>query len=282
MSKKGFIHCFVSYKGGTGRTVACANIAYQLAKMGKRVLVVDMDIDGPGMAVTADLPKETVKERSIVRFLKSPDMPYQNFIIRREISTTERATPVVLDFLVAPLSADAGDALPTHGSELAGKISRLRNSLLSDYDVVLIDSASGMSDYTALAFSISDFVTICMRYSRQHFEGSLRFIHLIGGLKRSKRYFLKDFFVLASAVPEPTTGFEFKRRDDVLEEVAAVCNLLKGNAPPITEKIEIIREFSELKWFEEILTRPSPAFDDYQNNAAMCSSQYNRWHEAQE
>lgn len=40
---------FYSYKGGVGRTMALSNIAYLLAKAGKRVLVVDFDLEAPGL-----------------------------------------------------------------------------------------------------------------------------------------------------------------------------------------------------------------------------------------
>jgi cellulose biosynthesis protein BcsQ len=40
---------FYSYKGGTGRTMTAANIACLLAKAGRRVLVVDFDLEAPGV-----------------------------------------------------------------------------------------------------------------------------------------------------------------------------------------------------------------------------------------
>ncbi|GAB2919808.1 FxSxx-COOH system tetratricopeptide repeat protein [Streptomyces heilongjiangensis] len=40
---------FYSYKGGTGRTMALANTAWILASAGNRVLVVDWDLDAPGL-----------------------------------------------------------------------------------------------------------------------------------------------------------------------------------------------------------------------------------------
>lgn len=40
---------FYSYKGGTGRTMALANTAWILASSGNRVLVVDWDLDAPGL-----------------------------------------------------------------------------------------------------------------------------------------------------------------------------------------------------------------------------------------
>ena len=45
----GRIVTFYSYKGGTGRSMALANIAWILAGGGKRVLVVDWDLEAPGL-----------------------------------------------------------------------------------------------------------------------------------------------------------------------------------------------------------------------------------------
>jgi MinD-like ATPase involved in chromosome partitioning or flagellar assembly len=49
----GRIITFYSYKGGTGRSMALANYAVYLARMpemaGKRVLVIDWDLEAPGL-----------------------------------------------------------------------------------------------------------------------------------------------------------------------------------------------------------------------------------------
>jgi hypothetical protein len=45
----GQITTFYSYKGGTGRTMLLANVAWILASAGKRVLVIDWDLEAPGL-----------------------------------------------------------------------------------------------------------------------------------------------------------------------------------------------------------------------------------------
>ena len=40
---------FYSYKGGTGRTLALANVASYLARFGFRVCIIDMDLEAPGI-----------------------------------------------------------------------------------------------------------------------------------------------------------------------------------------------------------------------------------------
>src|SRR4051812_23386231 len=47
--KPGRIYTFYSYKGGTGRTMALANVAWILASAGRRVLTIDWDLEAPGL-----------------------------------------------------------------------------------------------------------------------------------------------------------------------------------------------------------------------------------------
>jgi MinD-like ATPase involved in chromosome partitioning or flagellar assembly len=44
-----YVTTFYSYKGGVGRTMALINVAMLLANAGKRVLVVDFDLEAPGI-----------------------------------------------------------------------------------------------------------------------------------------------------------------------------------------------------------------------------------------
>src|SRR5690349_17392957 len=47
--RNGRVVTFYSYKGGTGRTMALANVAFILASNGHRVLVADWDLESPGL-----------------------------------------------------------------------------------------------------------------------------------------------------------------------------------------------------------------------------------------
>src|SRR4051812_6074055 len=45
----GRIITFYSYKGGTGRSFLLANVAWILASTGRRILLVDWDLEAPGL-----------------------------------------------------------------------------------------------------------------------------------------------------------------------------------------------------------------------------------------
>lgn len=47
--REGRIVTFYSYKGGTGRTMALVNVGWILASNGLRVLLVDWDLEAPGL-----------------------------------------------------------------------------------------------------------------------------------------------------------------------------------------------------------------------------------------
>src|ERR1700704_4721655 len=56
--KKGKSITFYSYKGGVGRSMALVNIACLLAKMAKKILIVDWDVEAPGLHFFFNTDKE--------------------------------------------------------------------------------------------------------------------------------------------------------------------------------------------------------------------------------
>jgi hypothetical protein len=64
-SHEGSIVTFYSFKGGVGRTMALANISFLAARMGKRVLVMDWDLEAPGLAYYFKCLQDAVDARNL-------------------------------------------------------------------------------------------------------------------------------------------------------------------------------------------------------------------------
>ncbi len=63
-----YVVTFYSFKGGVGRSMALVNVGVQLAKAGKKVLLVDFDLEAPGLP-TFNLDKPTQETLGIVDFV---------------------------------------------------------------------------------------------------------------------------------------------------------------------------------------------------------------------
>jgi MinD-like ATPase involved in chromosome partitioning or flagellar assembly len=63
-----YITTFYSFKGGVGRTLALVNVAIELARAGRKVLLVDFDLEAPGLT-TFDALKPAESHPGIVEFV---------------------------------------------------------------------------------------------------------------------------------------------------------------------------------------------------------------------
>jgi MinD-like ATPase involved in chromosome partitioning or flagellar assembly len=65
-----YIVTFYSFKGGTGRSMALANVAVELAMRGRRVLAVDFDLEAPGLD-TFPFRKPDAQQKGVVDFIET-------------------------------------------------------------------------------------------------------------------------------------------------------------------------------------------------------------------
>src|SRR5262245_57150851 len=88
-TSSGKIITFYSYKGGTGRSMVLANVAWILASQGKRVLTVDWDLEAPGLH----------------RY-------FHPFLVDKEISSSDGVVDFVIDFAVETMTPNGQDSQP--------------------------------------------------------------------------------------------------------------------------------------------------------------------------
>jgi MinD-like ATPase involved in chromosome partitioning or flagellar assembly len=75
-----YVVTFYSFKGGVGRTMALVNVGTELARSGRRVLLVDFDLEAPGVE-TFNLPRPRESTPGIIDYVlqyiatnKAPDV----------------------------------------------------------------------------------------------------------------------------------------------------------------------------------------------------------------
>ena len=208
----GQIITFYSYKGGTGRTMALANVAWILASNGKRVLAVDWDLESPGLHKFFHpfLDESTVSATpGVIEIIndyasaavdpepRSDDWHLELAQVERHAVSLEWAFPEggKLDFLsagrqnrdysAAVCSLDWDNFYDRLGG---GRFFRaMRDDMKQKYDYVLIDSRTGLSDVADICtIELPDVLTICFTLSDQSIEGAANVARQISGRYRDR------------------------------------------------------------------------------------------------
>ncbi|MBI5480029.1 MAG: AAA family ATPase [Deltaproteobacteria bacterium] len=162
------IIAFYSFKGGVGRTTALVALALQLARAKKRVCVVDLDLEAPGVGVLL-APTSGPARYGVVDFLVEHEVSAAGKIDLGEyfhLYDDPRALGEGPPIAVVPAGTLDGDYLeklaridyqrllqPEHPNEpaLEALLKRLRAARQADY--VLLDSRAGLHDLGGLALN---------------------------------------------------------------------------------------------------------------------------------
>ncbi|MEV1118846.1 AAA family ATPase [Actinosynnema sp. NPDC049800] len=150
----GTVITFYSYKGGVGRSFTLANIAVLLARWGYRVLAVDWDLEAPGLhhyfkPVMAEQPVGGVIDLAH-DFLAGAEGPRPH-AVRLDV---EGSTLALLaagredDSYTDRMQRIDWEELYRRG--FAEFLERCRAEWTEDYDFVLIDSRTGVSDIAGI------------------------------------------------------------------------------------------------------------------------------------
>jgi tetratricopeptide (TPR) repeat protein len=211
-SGSGQIITFYSYKGGTGRTMAMANVAWIIASNGKRVLTIDWDLESPGLHKFFHpfLDESTVSATpGVIEIIneyaseavnpgpRSDDWYLECARVERHAVSLEWPFPDggKLDFLSAGrqnrdyssavVSLDWDNFYDRLGG---GRFFRaMREDMKRNYDYVLIDSRTGLSDVADICtIELPDVLTVCFTLSDQSIEGAANVALQISGRYRDR------------------------------------------------------------------------------------------------
>lgn len=177
---------FYSLKGGVGRSTALAMLAYRLARDGKRVLLIDFDLESPGLSGLL-LPPERVAAYGLVDWFVEDAVGQGDWVLGDLLSDSPLADNTSGSIRVAAAMGNGERAYmsklarvyadvpsPDGPQRFAQRMARIVGVLEERErpDVVLIDSRSGLHDVAAVA--ISRLATIALLFatnSEQAWQG---------------------------------------------------------------------------------------------------------------
>ena len=159
-----------SFRGGTGKSNTTANVATLLAAEGRRVGVIDTDIQSPGIHVLFGLDEDDMK------FALNDYLWGKCEIKQAAYDVTDRLKGDIKGriFLI-PSSIKAGEiARVLREGYDVGLLNDGFHRLVEELklDVLLIDTHPGLNEETLLSIAVSDALTIILRPDSQDYQGT--------------------------------------------------------------------------------------------------------------
>ncbi len=156
-----------SFRGGTGKSNVTANLATVIAGGGKRVGIVDTDIQSPGIHVIFGLGEQQIT-RSLNDYLwgRCPiaDAAYQ--IALPEVAGTIYLVPSSIKTGEITRVLREGYDVGLLNDGFQSLIEKLR------LDYLFIDTHPGLNEETLLSIAISDVLVLILRPDQQDFQGT--------------------------------------------------------------------------------------------------------------
>jgi MinD-like ATPase involved in chromosome partitioning or flagellar assembly len=159
-----------SFRGGTGKSNIVANIAVVLAMQGRRVGVIDTDIQSPGIHVLFGLAGQQLPH-SLNDFLWGKCRIQQ---AAHDVTVSLQADISGQVWLI-PSSIQAGEIAKVlrEGYDTQLLTEGIRDLIEElQLDVLLIDTHPGLNEETLLSIVISDALAILIRPDQQDYEGT--------------------------------------------------------------------------------------------------------------
>jgi len=151
----------INQKGGVGKTTTTVNLAYNLAKKGKRVLLVDLDPQGnasSGLGVS-------IKELKVSLY---------DCLVNREDASKVLLQTSWPNLLLLPAStrlATVDTELPATQRDRVLRLRKTLENVVADVDIVLIDAPPSLGLLTVNALVASDSVILPVQAEYYALEG---------------------------------------------------------------------------------------------------------------
>jgi MinD-like ATPase involved in chromosome partitioning or flagellar assembly len=174
MSKIISVH---SFRGGTGKSNTTANLSALYASMGKRVGVIDTDIQSPGIHVLYGLTEDDIKYSLNDYLWGKCEIEKAAIDVTPSLKKTSPGAniPAGGQIFLTPSSIKVGEIARVlrEGYDVGLLNDGFQNLVRAlNLDVLLIDTHPGLNEETLLSIAISDALAIIMRPDQQDYQGT--------------------------------------------------------------------------------------------------------------
>ena len=159
-----------SFRGGTGKSNTTANVASLLAADGRRVGVIDTDIQSPGIHVLFGLEEDQMVHSLNDYLWGKCDIEQTAHDVTPDLEPGSEGKV----FLI-PSSIRAADIARVlrEGYDVGLLNDGVRELIKAlDLDVLLIDTHPGLNEETLLSIAISDALAVILRPDQQDYQGT--------------------------------------------------------------------------------------------------------------
>lgn len=218
-----------SFRGGTGKSNTTANLAGLVAMAGKRVGVVDTDIQSPGIHVLFGLDDQSMGH-TLNEFLRGEcsieDVAFN--ISDNPGEAPGRQKLIGRDIWLIPSSINRNEISQVlregyDPNKLNEGLQTVIKNLELDY--LFIDTHPGINEETLFSLTISDILILLMRPDQQDFQGTIVTVDIARMLDVPHLYLV---------VNKVLSKYDFKQ---VKEEIEAAFNSPVAGVMPLTEDL---------------------------------------------
>jgi septum site-determining protein MinD len=168
-----------SYRGGTGKSNISANLAYLAARAGKRVAVLDSDLQAPGVHLLFGFDTDRMPHTLSDFFFNRCGLEDAAYNLKGLAELENIDGSIFL--LPSRMSVDAIMQVVSEGYDV-GKLGDQLNKLVDELklDLLLIDTHPGFNEETLLTIAISDTLIIVLRPDKQDYHGTAVLVEVAG------------------------------------------------------------------------------------------------------
>jgi MinD-like ATPase involved in chromosome partitioning or flagellar assembly len=266
---------FYSYKGGVGRTLAIVNIAGRLAEFGKKVCVLDFDLEAPGLIHKYKHNIDEVKQGLvdyIYEFAVNGNDPgsicnYAKEITKKDANeNNSKKRKNMISFIPAG-NSNSGEywrklsriswwnLFYEENSEGIPFFLDLKEKIAKEFqpDYLLIDTRTGITEISAITMSIlADSIVLFAVNNNENICGTQRIIEAVTKEENNLLGIDKEIHFVLTRLPQITSPEEWARDEGISNRVKQRIEEAFQNTKKKLNSFNVIHSNKEIALYDRV------------------------------